>query len=206
MDRRFLANGYPDVRTSKRSGQTVIVRECPLPTLRQLDDNEYEFSGYGLEWDVVAEIGWFTESFRKGAFKDTLDDVRFLLGHDYTRPALARSPNTMTVEEDDTGPRYGGSLDLRSPDAMSLAVAMSRGDIDKASIGFSGIDYEFTEGDEEEGIKDHYDVISVRRLWEISAVNFPAHESSSLDPRALTNAAADTYIQNQRMKLELLAI
>ena len=208
MDRRFLANGYPAVRTSERSGQIVIIRECPLPTLRQLDDNEYEFSGYGLEWDVVADIGWFTESFRKGAFSETLDDVRFMLGHDYSRPALARSPKTFQVDEDDAGLFYRGTLDLRSPDAMALAVAMNRGDIDKASIGFSGITYEFTEGDyyDDGDKKDHYDIIKVRRLWEISGVNFPAHESSSLVPRALTNAAADTYIANERMKLELLSV
>ena len=200
---------FPDLNVRTFDGQRVVIRSAPAFETRELD-GMFQIEGYGLKFDVVADLGWFTESFRSGAFSETLDDVRYLIGHDYTRPAVARSQKTMTLAEDDTGLHYEMSLDMRSPDVMSLAVAVDRGDIDKASIGFyfpRSKDYEFTEGDEDEGTKDHYEIVRVRELIEISAVNWPAHESSDLQPaRSLTSAAADTYIHNQRMKLELLTI
>ena len=173
---------YHQVR-ERRDGKLIQHRRMPgTLKFRQLGESqEFEVEGYGLRWDAVADLGWFTESFQKGAFAETLEDVRFKIGHDYSRVALARSPRTMEVTEDDEGLYFRATLDLRNTDAMGLAVAIERGDVDKASIGFSyETDYEFTAGDEGAGTKDHYTITRVEKLYEISAVDFPAHESSDL--------------------------
>ena len=57
-----------------------------------------------------------------------------------------------------------------------------------------GGDYEFVEGDSEEARKDHYTITRVTRLWEISAVDFPAHESSSLEPARNLDVSVTPHI------------
>ena len=196
MRGRLLSCGYPALGVMERSGAPdgVLLRAAPVPELvRQLEGEAETFAirGYGLEWDVVADLGWFTESFERGAFVDTLDEVRLKIGHDYGRVALGFSPDTLTVREDDRGLYYESDLDMRSPEHRTLAVALERRDVRNASIGFSGMTYEFTEGDDDE--VPHYNITKVRRLWEISAVDFPAHESSDMRPRdALVPASALT--------------
>ena len=205
MDRRLLDNGYPArghiLRNVGAGTEIVIVRDLPEGIEFRQEGDEFSFEGYGLEWDVVADLGWFTESFRKGAFSDTLDDVRFKVGHDWARAALARSQKTMQTWEDDAGLGFRGTLDLRSPDAMALAVAMEREDIDKASIAFSGITWQKTEADGDEYEKPHYDIIKVRRWWEVSGVDFPAHESSDLQPRDLRAGEERDRINIERTRV-----
>ena len=195
-----------------RSGEKIIYRDN-LPVIerqynfsnleiRQLEDaDEFGVQGYGLKWDTVANIGWFTESFRKGAFKDTLEDVRFLIGHNYGMVALARSPTSWQISEDDVGLRFEGNIDIANNiDARNLASAMTRGDIDKMSIGFSGLKYEYTEGYEDDNgnwVRPHYDIISVKKLWEISAVNWPAHESSELEAKNKVTKTSLTTLRNR---------
>ena len=137
---------YPETRSIRRNGDLIHVRQAEPFELRQ-EGEDFVIEGYGLRWDVVADIGYFTESFRKGAFADTLDDVRLKIGHDYRRLALARSPQTMTVTEDDVGLRFRATLAMDNPDAQALASAVARGDVDKSSVGFSmGGDYDFCRG------------------------------------------------------------
>ena len=192
MRGRLLPSGYPamgavtDHPWLLRSGHEAIMRRtAPAPELltRELDGVAvpYGIRGVGLQWDVVADLGYFTESFGRGAFADTLLDVRLKIGHDHSRIALAYSPDTLSVTEEDPGLIYLSDLDLRSPEHMTLAVALERRDVRKSSISFSGMSYEFTEGDDDR--KPHYHVTHVERLWEISAVDFPAHESSDMRPR-----------------------
>ena len=117
---------YPKTRSIRRNGDLIHVRQAEPFEVRQ-EGEDYVIEGYGLRWDVVADIGWFTESFRKGAFADTLDDVRLKIGHDYERLALARSPKTMTVTEDDVGLRFRATLAMDSPNAQSSGLSRGSG-------------------------------------------------------------------------------
>lgn len=186
-DGRKLLKGsdYPALGALVRSVPTgsnpagkIMLARAALPFETRQTGDEFIIEGYGLEWDQVADLGWFNETFVKGAFSDVLDDVRWKVGHNYERVALARSPRTMRVYEDDTGLGYEARLDLRSPYAMDLMVAVERGDVDKASIGFTPGDYRY------EDANDLYVNTKVDELWEISAVDWPAYESSALGARA----------------------
>ena len=94
---------------ARREGDEPVWR--PVRSIRALRREEGEpesttVRGYGLEWGDVYDGGWFTESFRQGAFSDTLEGVRLKVGHDHRTLAIARSPGTMEVGEDDDGLFY----------------------------------------------------------------------------------------------------
>ena len=147
-------------------------------------DGEFGIDGYGLKWDEVAVVNgyWedFAESFERGAFSHTLEDVRLLANHGGL--PMARSPDTMTVSEDDVGLSVRAGLDMENPRSAEVASAIRRGDLDKMSIAFTlGEDgYRVTELPN--GMT-HYIISRVDRLWEVSVVPWPVHESSEVGPR-----------------------
>lgn len=78
------------------------------------------------------------EVFEPGAFKDAVNDVRLLVGHNRDGLPLARTKSgTLKVWETARGLEFAAELDARSPDAQSAIVALNRGDIDAVSIGFT---------------------------------------------------------------------
>ena len=174
-----VRTGAPDMRLG---ADVVYLRTFPLG-VRDADGDAGGFAGYGLEWGDVADLGGFTESFSRGAFSHTLDDVRFLVEHGGY--ALARSPDTMTVTEDDRGLFYVPVLADDSPRAASVASAIRRGDLAASSIAFTlgwgDGDVAYDEGPDG---RPHYDIRRVDRLWEISAVNWGAYSSGSIGQRA----------------------
>lgn len=178
-------------------GVELHVREFRITNLstRQTEDgDEFIAGGYALTWAERAKIGYYYEQFVKGAFsgEGILDDVRLLVGHNQREIPLARSPMTMELREDNVGLWFEFRLDLRSPAHLVLAIALERGDIDKVSIGFTM----FQEGAKvttttiEDG--EELDTIeAVGDLREVSVVNWPAYDSSSVAPRAEEPEEAD---------------
>lgn len=153
-----------DVEVRKKNGKTGI-------------------RGYAIKWGVIADIGWFTESFEKGAFDGQLDDTFYLALH--RSLPIARSPLTMSLVQDDTGLLVDiPELDMDNPTAREVLSGVKRGDLDAQSIAFTPSykreDMTATEAPDG-GI--HFVYHQVERLWEVSAVTFPAHESTTLEPR-----------------------
>lgn len=167
-------------RYIRRSGSVIHLRSRPGDIEYRQDSDGLEIEGYGLRWDSQADLGFYTESFQRGAFAHTLGDVRLKIGHDQRRLALARSPDTMTVREDSTGLHFRALLDEANPEVQALASALSRGDVDGSSIGFSMRGGKFEVEVDDTDDREHYTVTRAGTLWEISAVDFPAYESSSI--------------------------
>ena len=189
---------YPQHRSDiDRAGRIIRVRPIAAPEIRQLEGTEFEILGSGLEWGARADLGTFTESFQRGAFGDVLEGVRFKMGHDQRRVALAISPRTMSVSEGDTGLDYVARIDTRSPDAMALAVAAERGDVFGASISFDmfGMKEDRDYTIDHTGDRPHYEITNVRNLLEISGVDFPAYPSSDLRPRDDQDILSSTHIE-----------
>ena len=197
--------GKRTVRARREGEEPVFRALVTWLHVRQGEADAATIGGYGLEWDDVYDGGWFTESFREGAFLETLGDVRLKVGHDHNRIALARSPDTMDVSEDDKGLVFEARLDLRSPEHLTLYIAIERGDVDGMSIGFWPIEEVVTRKEDEPA---HYEVTRAE-LLEISAVDFPAYESSSVEARdehRELQATEDRFIMRSRDDLTLLAI
>lgn len=95
----------------------------------------------------------------------------------------------------------GEGLDIRADldtennaDAKSLYSATERGDIDGMSFMFT------VDGDTWEGIDTEHPtrhIRSIGKVFEVSAVTFPAYEQTSLEARGLTDA-----LENARASLD----
>ena len=151
--------------------------------------------GRPIVYNSRTNIGYFDEIIERGALdKADLTDVRFLVNHDTSKIPLARSRrnngnSTMQLFVDDEGMRIEVNLDTENnAEARSLYSAVERGDISGMSFMF-GIDDEEWEDLESDHPTRH--IRSISTVVEVSAVTFPAYESTEINARskeALDNA------------------
>jgi HK97 family phage prohead protease len=145
-------------------------------------------------------MGYFDEIIDQGALNTTdLKDVRFLVNHDTSKIPLARSRrnngnSTMQLDVDDKGLNIKVVLDTENnADARSLYSAVKRGDISGMSFMF-GVDGEEWENLDSEHPTRH--IKSISSVVEVSAVTFPAYESTEI------NARCKGALENARSALE----
>ncbi len=154
-------------------------------------------NGRPIVYDSKTDLGYFYEVIARGALMNAdLKDVRFLVNHDLSKIPLARSRNnnansTMQMLVDDQGMRIRVNLDTENnADARSLYSAVERGDISGMSFMFMIDDEEWTDLDSEKPTRT---IKAISRVIEVSAVTFPAYESTEISTRnkaALDNAKA----------------
>lgn len=160
---------------------------------REEDENGI-VEGRPIVFNSVADLGYFFEEIAPGALDTTdLNDVRFCLNHDtsyvYARSRRNNAQSTMQLFPNDAGLDIKAMLAIReSAKAQDLYTAISRGDIDKMS-------FMFAIGDEEwRGLETDKPTRIIKRIdsvVEVSAVTFPAYDSTMIDARskeALDNA------------------
>jgi HK97 family phage prohead protease len=131
------------------------------------------------------------EVIAKGAFDAVLgDDVRALFNHD-PNAILARSKDgkgTLKLGVDEVGLWY--EFDL--PDTTlgrDLKQSLERGDIDQSSFAFevSGQAWEsVTDGDKKITVRT---IKSVKRLYDVSPVTYPAYPDASVGLRSMADEA-----------------
>ena len=163
------------------------------------DEQHGDFiSGRAIVYDTPTDIGgYFREIIDRGALDKTdLKDVRLLVNHNISMIPLARARNNnansqMQLSVDDQGMAIRANLDTENnDDSRKLYSAIRRGDI-------SGMSFMFTvNGDKWEDLDSDYPtrhITSIGKVFEVSAVTFPAYESTSLqarDAEALESAKA----------------
>lgn len=155
-------------------------------------------TGRAIVYDTPTDIGgWYREFIDRGALDATdLRDVRLLINHNTDMVPLARSRNnnqnsTMQLSVDEGGLSIRADLDTENnADARALYSAAGRGDI-------SGMSFAFTvDGERWEDLETDYPtrhITGIGRVFEVSAVTFPAYESTTLqarDAQALESARA----------------
>lgn len=168
---------------------------------------------YGDKYDCG---GMFEETIDRGALDKTdLKDVRFLVNHDLNKIPLARSRNnnknsTMQLEVVSDGMNIRANLDVENNvDAKALYSAVERGDITGMSFMFRA------DGEKWEDLDSDYPkrhITSISKVYEVSAVTFPAYENTSIKARSksvLDNARAKSLdsdkqaLDSVRNELEL---
>lgn len=171
--------------------------------------------GRPIVYNSKTDLGWFDEIIEAGALdKANLKDVRFLVNHDTSMIPLARSRNnnensTMQLEVDKEGMTIRVNLDTENnTEARNLYSAIKRGDI-------SGMSFMFTiDGEEWEDLESDHPtrrIKSIGQVFEVSAVTFPAYESTEIsarDKEALESAkntleSAKRSLESDKGKLEL---
>lgn len=199
------------------------IRAFDFEVRAEQDDEHGTFlTGQPIVYDSRQDMGWYDEIIENGALTDTdLTDVRFLVNHNTDMIPLARSRNnnmnsTMQMEVvDGRGMNIRVDLDTENnADAKALWSAVGRGDI-------SGMSFMFTvDGDAWEEIdSDHptRHIRSISKVFEVSAVTFPAYSATSIQQRGLSGAlesakdslesakAAKRAVDRQKQKIRLLA-
>lgn len=176
--------------------------------------------GRPIVYESKTDIGgWFSETIARGALDKTdLTDVRFLVNHDTSKIPLARSRkntenSTMRLTVDDDGMSIRVTLDTENnSEARNLYSAVQRGDISGMSFMFSinGQEWEDLDSD-----YPHRRITDIGSVVEVSAVTFPAYESTHINARdksVLDNArqavetARSQSVDTDKAELELLKL
>ena len=162
--------------------------------------------GRAIVYDDFTDMGWYRETIDKGALDNTdLKDVRLLVNHNTDMIPLARSRNnnsnsTMQLSVDDEGMTIRANLDTENnADAKSLYSATERGDISGMSFMF------MVEEDRWEDIDSDYPtrhILAISKVFEVSAVTWPAYESTSLESRGLAEALDSAKASLENVKAE----
>lgn len=164
--------------------------------------------GVPIVYDERTDMGWYDEVIESGALADTdLRDVRFLVNHDVDMIPLARSRNnnansTMQMEVvDGEGMHIRVDLDVDgNPTARSLYSAVERGDIDGMSFMFT------VDGDAWEDLESEHPtrrVTNIGKVFEVSAVTFPAYSQTSISVRGLSGALESAKDSLESAKAEI---
>jgi HK97 family phage prohead protease len=158
-------------------------RTFPLDSLelRASDDGStLHLSGYASVTGEEYEMGWYTETMQRGAFKKTLaenPDVQLLVNH--AGLPLARTlSGTLQLSEDKKGLKVSADMDGEDPDAQSLARKVKRGDVDQMSLAFRATRQEWNE----DYSKRYLTEVDVHR-GDVSVVNQGANPATSVSVR-----------------------
>jgi HK97 family phage prohead protease len=150
------------------------------------EDSSGIVTGRPVVLNSRTDLGFCDEVIDSGALLNTnLRDVRLCLNHDtgfvYARSRQNNGNSTMQIMTDAMGLTFTAGLDIRnSPKAQDLYAAIKRGDIDKMSFMFTIDGYEW-ENLESDHPTRH--ITSIGTIYEISAVTFPAYDSTSIEAR-----------------------
>ena len=170
----------------------------------QNEDHGHFLSGRPIVYDARTDLGWCDEIIEKGALDGAdLKDVRFLINHNTDMIPLARSRNnnensTMQMVVDDDGMGIRVDLDIENnTEAKNLYSAVERGDLDGMSFMFT------VDGDKWEDIDSEHPTRTITKfgkIFEVSAVTFPAYEQTSITARGLSEAleSAKESLENER--------
>lgn len=177
------------------------------------EDGEKIISGRPIVYNSRTNLGDFDEIIDAGALdKADLTDVRFLVNHNTDMIPLARSRrnngnSTMKITPDAQGLNMDFvKLDVENnSDARALYSAIKRCDISGMSFMF------YVNGDSWENLESEHPTRHITKIGsvvEVSAVTFPAYESTEIYARsnaaALENAA--TVLEKARAELRAASL
>ena len=169
-------------------------------------------TGRPIVYDSRTDLGWYDEIIEAGALNEAdLKDVRFLINHNTDMIPLARSRNnnensTMQMTVDEEGMNIRVDLDTENNvEAKSLYSAVERGDLDGMSFMFT------VDGDKWDDIESEHPTRTITKLgkvFEVSAVTFPAYEQTSISARGLDGALenAKSSLENERAKARAIEL
>lgn len=166
-----------------------FLRAMTITDLRASDENnEHVIEGYAALFENSTLIwNYFEETIARGAIKDdALEDVLFLVNHDGNKLALARSRrnnsnSSLQLKVDDKGLHFKTKLDVdNNPEASALYSAVKRGDVNGMSFWMKVAKDQWSDLDTN---KPKRRITEISKIFEISAVNWPAYESTEIHAR-----------------------
>lgn len=149
-------------------------------------------AGRPIVFNSRTNLGEFDEEIASGALDRTdLTDVRFLVNHDLSRIPLARSRrnngnNTLQLMPIPEGMDFEANVDINNnASARELYSAVNRGDITGMSFMFSIEREEWLNLESDHPLRR---ILEIGSIVEISAVTFPAYDSTEIYARDAKDA------------------
>lgn len=178
-----------ELRDRSRDEAGIVIREG-------VDDGPPQFVGHAAVFNSRTAIGnpltWgFYEEVSAGAFSKTLreGDARFLVDHDTSLLVSRVSAGDLRLAEDDIGLAVDSDLDSEVSYVRDLVRNVDKRRITGMSFGFQVVKDDWTteEVSTSDGQTAEVEVRTIKevRLFEVSAVTFPAYEETSAALRAL---------------------
>ena len=185
---------------------------------QQGNSSEAILEGYAAIYNSETIIGgMFKEIIEAGAFEGTdFDDVALYYNHDLNRIPLARSRrnnpnNTLFLQPDTIGLKIRASIDIENnTESKALHSAIRRGDISGMSYMFEVAEEEWKDVDKEMPTRI---IKKVSKIIEVSAVNYPAYEDTTIygralvsldnEKKALDNARANKQLEIRKRRISI---
>jgi uncharacterized protein len=150
--------------------------------------------GHAAVWDKRAWIGppkWgFSEQFQRGAFEESVNggaDVRYLFNHNADAVLARTKSGTLRLGDDSTGLTVDGDL-APTTTGRDLAILLDRGDVDQMSVGMQVMEDRWEEVEGDDGQLYELRTIIRAKLFDVSAVTYPAYEETDAGLRASDHA------------------
>lgn len=170
------------------------------------DEHGHFLTGRPIVYDARTDLGWYDEIIERGALDEAdMRDVRFLVNHNTDMIPLARSRNnnansTMQMSIDEQGMLIRVDLDTENnTEAKNLYSAVQRSDISGMSFMFSVDADKWDEPDSEHPTRT---ITKLGKIFEVSAVTFPAYEQTSISARGLSDALDSAKESLESVKAE----
>ena len=149
--------------------------------VEEREDGKEVVIGHASVYDSRSNnLGGFYEYIAKGAFTDDLikkSDVRALINHDPNLVLARNTSGTLKLEADEKGLRYEFEIPQTSY-GKDLAINMKNGNISQSSFAFTVQKDEWSSDDEGNDIRT---ITAIDRLYDISAVTYPAYSAAESD-------------------------
>lgn len=188
-----------------------IERRTINVTLREMSKNgQKTMTGLAARFNSMSEdLGGFREQIAPGAFKSAIMegcDVRALFNHEPNMILGRTTAGTLRLAETDEGL----SFEVDMPDtqcARDLMTSMKRGDINQCSFGFN-VDDGGDTWQKDAAAQWTRTIHVVSRLYDVSAVTYPAYQETSCAMRSLEKIKGeiippfnDTELRKMRLQL-----
>ena len=177
----------------------------------QNEEHGHFLTGQPIVYNERTDLEWYDEIIDDGALAETdLRDVRFLINHNTDMIPLARSRNNNANSTMQMQVVPGAGMSIRvdldtenNAEVKCLYSAVSRGDISGMCFMFV-VDSHTWEDLESEHPTRH--IRSISKVFEVSAVTFPAYEATSINARGLSDALESAKASLESAKAEQRAI
>lgn len=173
--------------TPVREYRKISASELRVATRAEGNTEKVVVEGYGALFDVEADLYWFREIIRPGAFAGTLKtaDVRALFNHDPNLVLGRNKAGTLRLREDARGLRYDFDPPATAA-ANDVVELLRRGDVTQSSFGFRTLKDRWTFGDDpnEPALRELLEV----ELFDVSPVTFPAYPDTVVGIRSKDDA------------------
>lgn len=176
--------------TESDAAHQNMERRCLTAGEMRVEDGDTgkRLVGYAAVFNSLADIGYFKEQIKPGAFAESIgkDDIRALVDHESCLILGRNKASTLRLKEDDKGLL----CDIDVPDTMmgrDILVSVGRGDVTGMSFAFRTIQQQWDYGPEDKK-EPPIRTLEKVKLFDVSVVTYPAYPDTTVAVRSLRDA------------------